>query len=291
MFRRYFFLKQAFLRKYEGAMPATPPLWEFLDHGESLRVHGLILTNISFHLAPSHTDAEKTPLHPLRRLHLSMHTWATWATTFISATANWLLQRTTDHTIERMGHQDTRSTGEVTHLQTERSLFISLLYNAFSSMNRVDQRRAQKQLTALMIVATGERGLEHDLKIWWSTVRHMSTGNISGREWLENLMLTDKYWRTSLILVMDVLRKQGLSAVCCEANRSLASPGGLAFAGAAAQTGDAVALVSGVSFPLVLRPRGQGRFRLVGPLFLPGVMDGELKDKVGAIQLDEIILV
>lgn len=269
-------------------MPATPPLWEFLDHGQSLRVYGLILTNISSHLAPTHTDAEEAPLHPLRQLPLSIHTWAT---TFISATANWFLQKTTDHPIEMMGHQDTRSNREVTHLHTERSMFISLLYNAFSSMNRADQRRAQKQLTALMIVATGERGLEYDLKLLWRTLRHMSVGNVSGREWFEDLILTDKCRRDSLISVMDILRKEGLSAVRCEANRSLASPGGLAFAGAAAQTGDVVALISGVSFPLVLRLCGQGRFRLVGPLFLPGVMDGELKDKVRTIPLHSKTLI
>lgn len=190
-----------------------------------------------------------------------------------------------------MEPQDTRPTVEVTDQQIERDMFISVLYNALSGMNKEDQRRTQKQLTALMIVATGERGLERDLKMWWHTLRHMSAGNIQGREWLTNLMLTDKVRLNSLNLVMDILQKEGLSAVSCEVNRSLGSPGGLAFAGAAAQTGDAVALVSGVSFPLVLRPCGQGRFRLVGPLFLPGVMDGELKDKVMTNAVDEIILV
>lgn len=273
-------------------MPETQPRWKFYDQGESLCVYGLILTHISSHFAPTHADAEVAPLHPLYRVLLSTRTWAT---TLISAKANWYLQNTTDHDIEMMGPQDTRSTAEVTHQQIERSMFISVLYDAFSGMNKEDQRRAQKQLTALMIVATGERGLEHDLKMWWHTLRHMSAaesaGHVQGREWLENLMLTDECRLNSLMLVMNILQKGGLSAVRCEANRSLGSPGGLAFAGAAAQTGDAVALVSGVSFPLLLRPCGQGRFRLVGPLFLPGVMDGELKDKVGNIPLGEITLV
>lgn len=269
-------------------MPETQPQWDFRDQGESLCVYGLILTHISSHLAPTHADAEVAPLHPLHRVLLSIRIWAT---AFISATAKRLLQKKSDHEIEMMGPQDTRATAEVTHQQTERNRFISVLYNAFSGMDKEDQRRAQKQLTALMIVATGERGLERDLKMWWHTLHQISAGNIQGREWLQNLMLTDKLRLNSLTLVMSILRKEGLSAVRCEANRSLGSPGGLAFAGAAAQTGDAVALVSGVSFPLVLRPCGQGRFRLVGPLFLPGVMDGELKDKVMTDPLHEIILV
>lgn len=269
-------------------MPETQPRWNFRDQGESLCVYGLILTRISSHLAPTHANAENAPLNPIHRALLSIQTWTT---IFISAKANWFLKKTTDHDIEMMRPQDTRSTAEVTHQQTECNMFISILYDTFSRMDEQNQRRAQKQLTALMIVATGERSLEWDLKMWWHTLRHMSTGNIQGRDWLENLMLTDKCLRNSLILVMNILRKEGLSAVRCEANTSLGSPGGLAFAGSAAQTGDAVALVSGVSFPLVLRPCDQGRFRLVGPLFLPGVMDGELKDKVRTIPLGEITLV
>lgn len=274
-------------------MPETQPRWKFCDQGKSLCVYGLILTHITSHFAPTHADAEVAPLHPLYRVLLSIQTWAT---TLISSRAIWYLSReTTDHDIEMMGPQDTRSIAEATHQQTERRIFASFLYDAFSGMNKGDQLRAQKQLTALMTVATGERGLEPDLKMLWHTLRHMtatqSAGNIQGREWLENLILTDKCRLNSLMLVMNILQNSGLSAVRCEANRSLGSPGGLAFAGAAARTGDAVALVSGVQFPLVLRPGGQGRFRLVGPLFLPGVMDGELKDKVRTIPLGEITLV
>lgn len=269
-------------------MPETLPRWEFRDYGESLCVYGLNLTQISSHITPTHAFAEVAPLHPLYRVVLSIQTWAR---ILVTAKANWFLQRTPDHDIEMMGPQDTRSIAEATHQQTERSIFASFLHNVFSGMDKEDQRRAQKQLTALMIVATGDRRLENDLKMWWHTLRHMSEGNSQGRDWLEDLMLTDKCLRDSLILVMDILRKEGLSAVRCDANRSLGSPGGLAFAGAAAQTGDAVALVSGVSFPLVLRPCGHGRFRLVGPIFLPGVMDGELKDKVRTIPLGEIMLV
>lgn len=192
----------------------------------------------------------------------------------------------------KMGPRGTNTATEVTQPQTELSMFISVLYDAFSEMNIEEQRRAQKQLTALMVVATGDTNVESNLYLWWRTLRK-STGEIQGREWLENITSRNEYLRNSFLSVMDILRTEALSAVRCNANESLASPGGLAFAGAAAQTGDAVALVSGVLLPLVLRPcqGSQRRFRLVGPLFFPGVMDGELWDKLGTTSLNEIILV
>lgn len=269
-------------------MPGTKPRWQFRDQGQRLCVYGLILTLISSHIAPTYGDTDLASLHPRHRGFLSIQTWAT---KFFPAKANRFRQKKTDYDIEMMGSQNTTSTVGVTRQQVERNLFISVLYDAFSGMGKEDRRRAQKQLTALMVVATGERRLERDLKMWWHALRHLSAGDTRGREWLENLMLTDDYRLKSLDLVMETLRKSGLSAVRCDANRSLACPGGLAFAGAAAQTGDAVALVSGVSFPLVLRPCGQGRFRLVGPMFLPGVMDGELWDKVMTNPFHEIVLV
>lgn len=269
-------------------MPGTQPGWHFHDQGESLCVYGLILSHVSPPVAPTHADAEFAPLPSLHRVILSMQFWAR---TPISAKANWFLQKMADHVIGKVGPQNTRSTAEVTLQQTERNAFISVFYDALSGMGLEDQRRTERQLTALMMVATGDRGLGHDLEMWWHTLRVMSAADTQERKWGKNLMLTDRYWLHSLDLVMDILRKEGLSAVRCEANTSLAFRGGLAFAGAAAQTGDAVALVSGVSFPLVLRPCGQGRFRLVGPMFLPGVMDGELKHKVMGNPLYEIILV
>lgn len=269
-------------------MPGTQPGWHFHDQDESLCVYGLILSHISPPVAQTHADAEVASLPPLHRIILSMQFWAL---TPISAKAKWFLQKTTDHVIGNVGPQDTRSTAEVALQQTERNAFISVFCDAFSGMGSKDQRRTERDLTDLMMVATGERRLGHDLEMWWHTLRVMSAADTQEREWLKNLMLTDRYWLHSLDLVMDILRKEGLSAVRCEANRSLAFPGGLAFAGAAAQTGDAVALVSGVSFPLVLRPCGQGRFRLVGPMFLPGVMEGELMHKVTGNPLYEIILV
>lgn len=68
-------------------------------------------------------------------------------------------------------------------------------------------------------------------------------------------------------------------------------PGGLGFAGADVLDGDAVFLVSGISSPLLLRPCGSRRFKVISPLFLPGVMNGELEDMVKMISLDEMSLV
>jgi hypothetical protein len=268
-------------------MPETPPQWGFLDQGKSLRVCGLVLTHIYAHFAPMHADIEEAPLHALRRLLFWIRTWVP----IFSAMANLYFQKTPDGPIEMAGFHGTRLTTEAAHQQTEHSMLISMLYDAFSRMNATEQLRTQNQLTNLMIVATGETFLDVDLNLWWLILR-ASTG-VLGRDWLDNIMSTNTDLRKDSTVVMDILRIKGLSAVCCGANESLAIPGGLAFAGAAARTGDAVALVSGVSFPLVLRPcpDGQGRFRLVGPLVLPGVMDGELKDKVRKTPLGEIILV
>lgn len=251
---------------------------EFGNDGKSLHVYGKVFTHISSHLAPMHADFEEVPLRPLARILHSVRTWATST----SGKADWCLRM--------MGLRGTRFATEVIRPQTELSMFISVLYDAFSRMTIAERLRSQKQLTALMIVARRERSVESELWMWWRTLR-TSAGNIQGREWLENIMSTNTCLQNSNTLVMNILQEEGLSAVFCEANESLASPGGLAFTASAAQTGDVVALVSGVAFPLVLRPAGQGHFRLVGPLFLPGVMDGELKDKVMTITLDDIVLV
>lgn len=274
-------------------MPATQPQWNFRDHGETLCVYGLVLTHISSHLAPSCAEAKVTPLHPLRRVLLSIKTRANLisaqAFRLLQKPSIWFSQKTTNSPMEMTRPQEALPTTGATHLQVECSMLISVLHDAFAGMSTADQLRAQKQLTALMIVATGKRRLDHDLRIWWHTLR--GAAGTQGKEWLEDKVSTDEYMWNSLISVMHILQKAELSAVRCEASRSLANPGGLAFAAAGARTGDVVALVSGVSFPLVLRPCGHGRFRLVGPIFFPGVMDGELKDQVTRVTLDEIILV
>jgi hypothetical protein len=115
-----------------------------------------------------------------------------------------------------------------------------------------------------------------------------STGKTKGVKWFEDMLSKDKGLRQGHQLLAHTLWKEGLSAARCEI--AALCPGGLAFAGAAVLDGDAIVLVSGISFPLVLRPCGPRRLKLIGPLFLPRVMNGELEETVKMIPLDEMIL-
>lgn len=58
---------------------------------------------------------------------------------------------------------------------------------------------------------------------------------------------------------------------------------------------DKVALISGVSMPMILRKseRGENYFEGVGPAFIPGLMDGEMDGEVGtgSLSLKDIVLV
>ncbi|OTA52522.1 hypothetical protein K449DRAFT_391379 [Hypoxylon sp. EC38] len=54
--------------------------------------------------------------------------------------------------------------------------------------------------------------------------------------------------------------------------------------------GDLVALISGVSFPMVLREK-QGEYEVVGPAFFHSVMFGTLWDQLDTDNLDEMVLV
>ncbi|KAK1828874.1 heterokaryon incompatibility protein-domain-containing protein [Podospora conica] len=58
----------------------------------------------------------------------------------------------------------------------------------------------------------------------------------------------------------------------------------------AIQSEDCVAVVAGMAMPVVLRPVGDGGFRLVSHCYLHGVMYGEAWERVGG-RLDEIVLV
>jgi hypothetical protein len=46
--------------------------------------------------------------------------------------------------------------------------------------------------------------------------------------------------------------------------------------------GDILCIFHGVSVPFVLAPTTQGRFKLVGQVYMHGVMDGELVDQLEA---------
>ncbi|POS78273.1 hypothetical protein DHEL01_v203330 [Diaporthe helianthi] len=103
------------------------------------------------------------------------------------------------------------------------------------------------------------------------------------------LAASDKEFCADVDTTCQLLREERLSLVCCEDNDLC--PGGVGFAARGARTGDMVVLVPGVSYPLVLRPTDGDRFRLVGPLFLPGVMDGELKEELKPGMFREMVLV
>lgn len=164
----------------------------------------------------------------------------------------------------------------------------SVLRKGLSVMSKADKKRTRMSLTTFMAVAKNDAELIRGVRLamWWD--RLCTRFNV-GEEWIVHSIVTDHSFRASNNLVEGILRDERLSVVCCETNSMC--PGGPAFAAMGAQQGDTVALVSGVSFPLVLRPHGQQRFRLIGPLFLPGVMDGELKDVLTPDLFHDIMLV
>lgn len=155
-------------------------------------------------------------------------------------------------------------------------------------MSDSDNGRAYDSSRSFLAMSMEDMELQRRLSKWWRTLK-ASPGYNRGTEWIEDLMVTDEYLRASNELVNRLLRDKRLSVVRCETNTMC--PGGLAFAGIGAQERDTVALVSGVPFPLALRPCGEQCFRLIGPLFLPGVMDGELKDVLTPESFHEIALV
>lgn len=109
------------------------------------------------------------------------------------------------------------------------------------------------------------------------------------KEWILDFFMADEDLCDLANAHIRLLRDERLSMVCCEANAMC--PGGLGYAARGAQEGDTVALVSGVQYPLVLRPNGEKSFRLIGRLFLPGVMDGELKGALKPELFHEMVLV
>ncbi|KAK8131874.1 hypothetical protein PG999_000047 [Apiospora kogelbergensis] len=65
------------------------------------------------------------------------------------------------------------------------------------------------------------------------------------------------------------------------------------YAPEAAVNGDSVALISGVSLPMILRKRKRRReqYEVVGPAFFPSVMNGKLWVRIDKNNLDELVLV
>jgi hypothetical protein len=49
---------------------------------------------------------------------------------------------------------------------------------------------------------------------------------------------------------------------------------------------DVVTILDGVSIPMILRPKGSGRFQLVGESYVPGIMDGEPVGKSNPVVIE-----
>lgn len=166
----------------------------------------------------------------------------------------------------------------------------SVLHDALTGLTQSEHQLVMYYVEFFVAVlrTDSRRNVETVLRGWWRTLRE-SIDKSKGTEWFVDMLSKHKGLRKGHHLLANTLGKEGLSAIHCK-SAALCS-GGLAFAGAAVLDGDAVFLVSGLSYPLVLRPCGSRRFKLIGPLFLPGVMNGELEEMVKMIPLDEIILV
>jgi hypothetical protein len=90
------------------------------------------------------------------------------------------------------------------------------------------------------------------------------------------------------VWMINFLVAEDMVLVRCSTNS------GFGVAPTGAQEGDVVTLISGVSMPMVLRKDQKG-FRVVGPAFLPGMMDGEVWKQLDtsrhAGDLEEIVLI
>jgi hypothetical protein len=106
-------------------------------------------------------------------------------------------------------------------------------------------------------------------------------GNAMPIEWLDlgdNLPWDDN-------LEADYMNEK----IFCQQNRILAiiNPGGLALAPESTAIGDEVWIIAGASMPLMLRPLGKGKAKLIGEIYLHGMMHGE---GLEGVNLDEFPL-
>lgn len=266
-----------FLHIYKGVAPNSRPSWEFRNHGQELCIRGLLLTHISSLNIPPYTGIGPCSFrHPARMLSL-----ARIQDIGISETGR-RHPLTSDHLIKITGSQATSV------VLDELCILTAFARGAFSGITESKRVAIEEGFEYLREVIPGEVERKFGMAKWGYKLR-MGVNYPEGRREEECLLTADKLLRENQAAIADFLEKEELIMVRCEATASC--KGGLGFAGVAAQAGDVVALVSGVSLPLVLRGCGQRGFRLIGPLFLPGVMDGELKDLLTPDTLGEIILV
>lgn len=256
------------LRRYRGATPNLNPFWDFRNEGEYLCVHGLHLTEISSRFAPTTTRSSTVESQSGRR----------------TLTAS----RESTHVSHIDRAELSNAAFEDMVQQSEVCMFTSLVYGALSDMTEHERIQTVDRSNKLIDVLTDNRNSGRLLWEWWRRLLS-STASYQGTVWVENLLAEDKSLKRRLSAFMESLGMGGLNVVRCQ--RTELCTGGLGFAGGAIQEGDSVALVSGVSYPLVLRPCGQQHFKLIGPVFLPAVMDGELMDVVTPESFEEIVLV
>lgn len=266
-----------FLHMYEGVAPESRPSWEFRNHGHDLCIRGLLLTHISSYNMPPYTGISACSLRSPARALASARKQG-----ISTSEPGRRRALTSDHLIEITGSQAT------SRILDELRILTAFARSAFSGMTEFKRVVIEKGFEALREVIPGEVEKKFGMDKWGYKLR-MGVNYPEGRREEQCLLTADKLLRENQAAIADFLKEEELIMVRCEATASC--KGGLGFAGAAAQAGDAVALVSGVSLPLVLRGCGQRGFRLIGPLFLPGVMDGELKDLLTPETLGEITLI
>lgn len=258
------------LRRYRGATPGLRPFWDFRNQGQHLCVHGLVVNEIFCHFTPETTRSSTTEPRPA----LEVLTAAREPTNI-------------DH-IDLFDLSDTRGTSGAAARQSEVCMFTSLAHDALSDMTKAERMKAVDRLNKLIDVLTRSQDSARLLWVWWRKLL-LSTINNQRPDWVEDLLARDSSLNARLDDFMESLAAEGLNVVRCR--RTELCTGGIAFAGAAVHEGDSVALVSGVSYPLVLRPCGEQHFKLVGPIFLPEAMDGELVELLTPESVGEIILV
>ncbi|KAI1868750.1 hypothetical protein JX265_006729 [Neoarthrinium moseri] len=106
-----------------------------------------------------------------------------------------------------------------------------------------------------------------------------------GRRWPAFYNAWDFHQRLS-----SILSREEMVLASCSATGYASGYSGIGIAPRTSRGGDVVALISGMSMPVVLR-QGQGGYEFVGPIFLPGTMEGEVWKNIDEDNLDEIVLV
>ena len=99
--------------------------------------------------------------------------------------------------------------------------------------------------------------------------------------WSPDAIIKTEEWKISRIIHSDAqaLIFHTQAQRCCRAKHFfITSDGWIGTAPASVETEDMLILVSGVPFPLVVRPvvRSEGSYELLGPAYIQGVMHGEL---------------